>query len=75
VLIAVHPHGDGAGIGLLLAGNPGLSLVAELDGAVVGAVLCGHDGRRALIYHLAVAASLRRRGIGVALSIATDRTV
>jgi ribosomal protein S18 acetylase RimI-like enzyme len=47
-----------------LARNPGLSLVAEEDGAVVAAVLCGHDGRRGQIYHLAVARSHRRRGLG-----------
>jgi len=44
--------------------NPGLSFVALESGAVIGAVLCGHDGRRGYIYHLAVEASHRRRGIG-----------
>jgi len=47
--------------------NPGLSFVA-LDGdQVVGAVLCGHDGRRGYIDHLAVRQSHRLRGIGRAL--------
>ena len=31
---------------------------------MVGAVLCGHDGRRGYLHHLAVATSHRRRGIG-----------
>ena len=44
--------------------NPGLSRVAEEHGKMVGAVLCGHDGRRAWIYHLAVAPTHRGRGIG-----------
>jgi N-acetylglutamate synthase len=44
--------------------NPGLCFVAQDAGAIVGAVLCGHDGRRAYIHHLAVADSHRRRGIG-----------
>jgi N-acetylglutamate synthase len=44
--------------------NPGLSRVAEENGAVVGAVLCGHDGRRGLIYHLAVAPKHHGKGIG-----------
>jgi ribosomal protein S18 acetylase RimI-like enzyme len=44
--------------------NPGLSHVAEEDGAIVGAVLCGHDGRRGLIYHLAVAPAHHGKGIG-----------
>src|SRR3989440_13076104 len=44
--------------------NPGLSRVAEENGATVGAVLCGHDGRRGLIYHLAVAPAYQGKGIG-----------
>jgi len=50
-----------------LARNPGLSLAARDGGRMVGAVLCGHDGRRGYLHHLAVAASHRRRGIGRAL--------
>ena len=44
--------------------NPGLSRVAEADGKIVGVALCGHDGRRGWIYHLAVAPSHRRRKVG-----------
>jgi ribosomal protein S18 acetylase RimI-like enzyme len=44
--------------------NPGLSRVAEIDGKMVGAVMCGHDGRRGWIYHLAVAPEYRGRGVG-----------
>lgn len=44
--------------------NPGLSRVAEADGKIVGAVLCGHDGRRGWIYHLAVAPAYRGKGVG-----------
>ena len=47
-----------------LSRNPGLSLAARDGGRMVGAVLCGHDGRRGYLHHLAVAASHRRRGIG-----------
>jgi N-acetylglutamate synthase len=51
--------------------NPGLSQVALVDAAageaLVGAVLCGHDGRRGLIHHLAVQPEYRRLGIGRAL--------
>lgn len=44
--------------------NPGLSFVACRDGAIVGTVLCGHDGRRGVLRHLAVAE--RCRGLGIA---------
>jgi len=44
--------------------NPRLSLVALQGSAIVGTVLCGHDGRRGLIHHLVVAESHRCRGIG-----------
>ena len=52
------------GIALFLQRNPGLSLVAVEKGRVVGAVLCGHDGRRGYLSHLAVAGNACRRGIG-----------
>jgi len=42
----------------------GLSFVAVDDAQIVGAVLCGTDGRRGYLQHLAVAPSHRRRGIG-----------
>ncbi|HEV2803455.1 MAG TPA: GNAT family N-acetyltransferase [Chthoniobacterales bacterium] len=44
--------------------NPGLSRVAEADGKIVGAALCGHDGRRGWIYHLAIAPTHRRQKVG-----------
>ena len=44
--------------------NPGLSRVAVLDDKIVGAALCGHDGRRGWIYHLAVAPTYRRQKVG-----------
>ena len=44
--------------------NPGLSFVAVQDGGLAGAVLCGCDGRRGYLHHLAVAPSARRQGIG-----------
>jgi ribosomal protein S18 acetylase RimI-like enzyme len=44
--------------------NLGLSRVAEENAKMVGAVLCGHDGRRGWIYHLAVARAYRGRGVG-----------
>ena len=51
-----------------LARNPGLSPLAEDEGAVVGAALCGHDGRRGFLYRVGVAPSHRRRGVARALA-------
>jgi putative acetyltransferase len=46
--------------------NPSLSVVARetKDDQIIGAVWCGHDGRRGYLYHVAVAAGFRRKGIG-----------
>jgi ribosomal protein S18 acetylase RimI-like enzyme len=44
--------------------NSGLSHVAEVNGTLAGAVLCGHDGRRGFIYHLVVSPRYRGRGLG-----------
>ena len=44
--------------------DPDLFLVAELDGCIIGSVLGGFDGRRGMVYHLAVADSNRKQGIG-----------
>ena len=47
--------------------NPGMSFVARCDRQLVGAVLCGHEGRRGYLHHLAVAPQHRRQGIGKSL--------
>jgi ribosomal protein S18 acetylase RimI-like enzyme len=51
-------------IAYYLERNPGQSFVAVENGALVGAVLCGNDGRRGFLHHLAVASSARRKGTG-----------
>jgi ribosomal protein S18 acetylase RimI-like enzyme len=55
------------GLTRFLARNPGLSFVARDGDQVVGAVLCGHDGRRGYIDQLVVSESHRRQGIGRSL--------
>ncbi|MEQ8791808.1 MAG: GNAT family N-acetyltransferase [Pirellulaceae bacterium] len=50
-------------IAAFLQRNPGFSPLARLEGRLVGAALCGHDGRRGYLAHVAVAAELRRRGV------------
>lgn len=55
---------DRKGIAEFLARNPGLSRVAIDGPAIVGVALCGHDGRRGHIYHLAVDPAYQGRGLG-----------
>ena len=43
--------------------DPDLFLVAENDGCIIGTVIGGFDGRRGMIYHLAVAPEYRRLGL------------
>ena len=47
--------------------DPDLFLVAEIGGYIIGTVLGGYDGRRGMVYHLAVENSYRNKGIGNAL--------
>jgi ribosomal protein S18 acetylase RimI-like enzyme len=47
--------------------DPELFLLAEAGGNVIGTVLGGFDGRRGIIYHLAVNQAYRQQGIGEAL--------
>ncbi|HWR40805.1 MAG TPA: GNAT family N-acetyltransferase [Patescibacteria group bacterium] len=51
-------------VAAFLTRNPGHSQVADSESGIVGAVLCGHDGRRGYLHHLAVAATWRRQGLG-----------
>ncbi|HEX9027836.1 MAG TPA: GNAT family N-acetyltransferase [Anaerolineales bacterium] len=50
-----------------LSRDPDLFLLAEKDDRLVGAVLGGFDGRRGMMYHLAVDQAYRRQGIGETL--------
>lgn len=52
------------GIARFLHRNPTTSVVALKDGKIVGAILCGHDGRRGCLYHVCVDPDYRRQGIG-----------
>jgi len=57
------------GIERFLKRNPDTSVVAEIDGKIVGAILCGHDGRRGCLYHVCVAKEYCRKGIGTAMVV------
>jgi ribosomal protein S18 acetylase RimI-like enzyme len=53
--------------------DPDLFLVAEDGGKVIGTVIGGYDGRRGLVYHLAVDRAYRKRGIGKMLMDEVER--
>jgi ribosomal protein S18 acetylase RimI-like enzyme len=55
---------DRESVAQFIARNRGLSRVATDEKTVIGVVLCGHDGRRGHIYHLAVDPAYRRSGVG-----------
>ena len=66
--VGVGSSDSAQAIETFLQRNPGLSFVAvNAAGGCVGTLLCGHDGRRGYLYHLAVHPDFRRRGIGRAL--------
>ena len=58
------------GIERFLKRNPTTSVVAEMDGKIVGSILCGHDGRRGCLYHVCVRKGYRRQGVGKAMVVA-----
>lgn len=73
VLALWRSAGPGVGVGRSdtreeiakkLLRDPDLFLVAEAEGGLIGSVIGGFDGRRGLVYHLAVSADQRRRGLG-----------
>ena len=57
------------GVERFIRRNPDTSVVAEEDGQIVGAILCGHDGRRGCLYHVCVHPDYRRRGIGKSMVV------
>lgn len=62
--IGMSPDDNPVDLEEYLCHNSGLSFVAFDGSQLVGAVLCGQDGRRGYINHLAVAKSHRRNGLG-----------
>lgn len=57
------------GVARFLRRNPTTSVVAEEEGEIVGAILCGHDGRRGCLYHVCVREDKRMNGIGKAMVV------
>lgn len=63
----VGPSDTPAEIQKKLQRDPDLFLVAEQQNQIIATIIGGFDGRRGMIYHLAVRSDLRRQGIGQAL--------
>lgn len=57
------------GVERFIKRNPGISVVAEYEGRIVGAILSGHDGRRGCLYHVCVDSEFRRMKIGTKMVV------
>jgi ribosomal protein S18 acetylase RimI-like enzyme len=62
--IEIAEGDDKESVARFLVRNSGLSRVATDGSIIVGVALCGHDGRRGHIYHLAVDPICQGRGLG-----------
>ena len=61
---ALNPVDDSRdGIARYLKRNPNTCFAADMDGRIIGVILTGHDGRRAIVHHLCVHPEYRRMGI------------
>ena len=63
------------GVTRFIRRNPSTSMVAETKGQIVGAILCGHDGRRGCFYHVCVREDYRKRGIGKNMAVKAMRAL
>jgi N-acetylglutamate synthase len=62
--IEIAEGDDKGSVVQFLKRNPGLSRTAIDGSTVVGVSLCGHDGRRGHIYHLAIEPKYQGQGLG-----------
>lgn len=63
------------GIRRFIRRNPTTSMVAVEGERVIGAILCGHDGRRGCFYHVCVHTDYRKQGIGKAMAVSCMRAL
>lgn len=71
----VVSHNDPAADFRFARAKPNSDVLAavDLDDAIVGSVMMGHDGHRGWVYYLSCAPALRGRGIGRCLIRAAER--
>ena len=63
------------GVTRFIRRNPTTSMVAVVEDKIVGAILCGHDGRRGCFYHVCVHADYRKQGIGKTMAVSCMRAL
>ena len=61
------------GVTRFIRRNPTTSMVAVVEDKIVGAILCGHDGRRGCFYHVGGHEDYRKHGIGKDMAVACMR--
>lgn len=65
---ALNPVDDSReGIERYLKRNPTTCFLAESEGRIIGVILTGHDGRRAIVHHMCVHPDYRGKGIATML--------
>ena len=73
---ALNPVDDSRdGIERYLKRNPHTCFAAVKDRRIIGVILTGHDGRRAMIHHLCVHPDFRRMGIAGQLVSAAENAL
>lgn len=63
------------GVDRFIKRNPATSVVAVAGDKIVGAILCGHDGRRGCLYHVCVDEKYRNCGIGKSMVVSCMRAL
>lgn len=63
------------GVQRFLKRNPTTSIVALDKDRIIGAILCGHDGRRGCFYHVCVHQQYRKHGIGKQMATVAMRAL
>ena len=73
---ALNPVDDSReGIDRYLKRNPNTCFAAVSEGKIIGVILTGHDGRRAIVHHLSVHPDFRRMGIAETLVSTAEKAL